>query len=42
MPFKSNAQMKFLFANHPKLAHKFAKETTKKQLKNLPNKTKKK
>lgn len=42
MPFKSNAQIKFLYANHPKIAAKFAKETTKKQLKNLPNKNKKK
>lgn len=26
MPFKSNAQRRFLFANHPEIAKKWAKE----------------
>jgi len=29
MPFKSNAQRKFLFANHPDVAKEFAKATPK-------------
>ena len=38
MPFRSKAQMRFLYATNPKLAKKFKKETTKKQMKNLPEK----
>lgn len=29
MPFKSEAQRKYLYATHPKLAEKFQKETPK-------------
>jgi hypothetical protein len=29
MPFKSNAQRKFLFAKHPEVAKEFAKKTPK-------------
>ena len=36
MPFKSDAQRKYLFATDPKLAEKFAKETPKGA--NLPEK----
>lgn len=39
MPFKSEAQRKFLFAKHPKIAKKFAKITPKE--KKLPKKLKK-
>ena len=42
MPFKSKQQMKFLYATNPKLAESLKKKTTKKQIKNLPNKPKKK
>ena len=42
MPLKSKKQMRYLFATDPKLAKKFLKKTTKKQLKNLPEKVKKK
>ena len=31
MPFKSNKQRKFLFANKPKIAKKFVKDTRKKR-----------
>lgn len=34
--------MRLLFASHPKIAAKFAKETTKKQMAKLPNIVKKK
>jgi hypothetical protein len=34
MPFKSKAQARFLFAKHPKIAAKWAKET--KSIKRLP------
>lgn len=34
MPFKSKAQMAYLFAKHPEIAKKWAKET--KDEKNLP------
>ena len=27
MPFKSKAQMRYLYARHPKIARKFAKKT---------------
>ena len=39
MPFTSKAQQGFMFANHPKIAKRWAKETPKKgphALKNLP------
>jgi hypothetical protein len=39
MPFKSKAQRGFMYANHPKLAKKFEKETPKG--KNLPYHVKK-
>ena len=40
--FKSKAQMKYLFATNPTLAKKFLKKTSKKKLKSLPKKLKKK
>ena len=42
MPFKSLSQMRLLYATHPKIAARFAKETTKKQMSKLPNVIKKK
>ena len=39
MPFKSKAQMRFLYKKHPKIAEEFAKET--KDFKNLPERVKK-
>lgn len=39
MPFKSKSQQRFLFAKHPRIAKKFAKETN---FSNLPEKKKKK
>jgi len=39
MPFKSKAQARYMFAKHPKVAKKFAKET--KSIKALRNKVKK-
>jgi hypothetical protein len=39
VPFKSLAQMKFLYANKPKLAKEFAAKTT--SIKSLPKKVKK-
>ena len=39
MPFKSESQRKFLFANKPKIAKEFASKTPKG--KKLPNKVKK-
>lgn len=41
MPFKSKAQQGFMFATMPKVAKRWAKETTKKQFKALPKKVKK-
>lgn len=38
MPFKSKAQQAFLFAKHPEVAKKFAKETTKKMYAEMPKK----
>jgi len=38
MPFKSKAQMKYLWANHPEVAAEFAKET--KNFKDLPERVK--
>jgi hypothetical protein len=40
MPFKSEAQRKYLFAKHPEVAKKFAKDTPKG--KKLPEHAKKK
>ena len=40
MPFKSQAQRRFLFANNPKIAREFASKTPKG--KKLPNKVRKK
>lgn len=42
MPFSSKAQQGFLYANKPKVAKKFAKETPKKAYKKLPQHVKKK
>lgn len=39
MPFKSEAQMKYMFANHPKMAKEWASKT--KNIKKLPKKSKK-
>lgn len=41
MPFKSKAQQGYMFANMPKTAKKWAKETGKKKMKSLPVKVKK-
>lgn len=41
MPFKSQAQMKYLYSQKPKIAKEFASKTSKKQIKNLPKKVKK-
>jgi len=38
MPFKSKAQQAFLYAKHPAVAKKFAKETPKGAYKELPKK----
>lgn len=40
MPFKSKAQQRFMFAKHPRIAKRWAKET--KNIKGLPNKKKRK
>lgn len=40
MPFKSKAQARFMFANHPKMAKEWARETP--SIKRLPKKVKKK
>ena len=40
MPFKSKAQVKFMFAKKPAIAKEFAAKT--KSIKALPNKVKKK
>jgi len=39
MPFKSKAQARYLFANHPKIAKEFASKT--KNFKSLPARKKK-
>lgn len=39
MPFKSKAQARYMFAQHPKIAERFADET--KSIKALPEKKKK-
>lgn len=36
MPFRSRAQQGFLFANHPEIARRWAKETSKKAYKHMP------
>ncbi len=36
MPFKSKAQMRYMFATHPDIAEEFARKT--KNFKKLPNK----
>lgn len=41
MPFKSRRQMRFLFANHPRIAQRFADHTSKAQMKRLPERAKK-
>lgn len=40
MPFTSKAQVRYMFATHPKLAKEFAKKTA--DLKNLPQHVSKK
>jgi len=40
MPFKSQAQRRFLFARHPKIAEEFASKTS--SISELPEKVKKK
>lgn len=42
MPFKSKAQVKFLFSQKPELARKWRKEHPKQNLKSLPKKVNKK
>lgn len=42
MPFKSKAQMRYLYSQEPEVAKEFADKTSKKQLKKLPEKVKKK
>lgn len=42
MPFKSDSQRKYLFAKKPEIAKEFSEHTSKKQMKNLPKKAKKK
>lgn len=38
MPFESKKQMKWMFANHPAMAHRWAAETS--NIKKLPEKKK--
>jgi len=38
MPFKSKAQQRFMFSQHPKIAKRWAKETN--NIKRLPEKKK--
>lgn len=40
MPFKSKAQQRWMFANHPEMAHRWAHETP--DIKKLPKKLKRK
>lgn len=42
MPFKSKAQMKYLYSQNPNIAKEFAEKTTKKAIKKLPKKVIKK
>lgn len=41
MPFKSKAQMRYLYAKEPEVAKEFADKTSKKKMKKLPEKVKK-
>ena len=41
-PFKSQSQRKFLYSQKPEIAKEFAEHTSKKQMKKLPKKVKKK
>jgi hypothetical protein len=40
MPFKSQAQRKYLYSQKPDVAEEFAEHTSKKQMKKLPEKVK--
>lgn len=42
MPFKSKKQMRYMYSQKPEIAKEFAEKTTKKEMKNLPEKAKKK
>ena len=42
MPFKSVKQKNYLYANKPSVAKEFAAKTSKKKMKTLPKKVKKK
>jgi hypothetical protein len=42
VPFKSQKQRAYLFSQKPEIAKEFADHTSKKQMKNLPKKVKKK
>lgn len=42
MPFKSQAQRKYLYSQKPEIAKEFAEHTSKAQMKKLPKKVKKK
>jgi hypothetical protein len=36
MPFRSKAQMRFLYARHPRVAKRWAKHTSRSQMRRLP------
>lgn len=38
MPFKSEAQRRYLYSQEPEVAKEFAEHTSKKQMKSLPDK----
>ncbi len=42
MPFKSKKQMAYMYSQEPAVAKKFAEHTSKKQMKAIPKKVKKK
>lgn len=42
MPFKSKAQQRFLYSQHPDVAKEFASDMTKKDFEKLPEKKSKK
>lgn len=42
MPFKSKAQQRYLYAKHPEVAKEFAKHTSTRQFKKLPEHVRKK
>lgn len=42
MPFRSVKQKNFLYSQKPEIAKEFAEHTSKKQMKNLPTRVKKK